>query len=69
MNADIIRSFIARCDNEGVTPVERHIDAFLDIVKMQHLRCVFIKFCFYCWEDRHTATIDDLLVNILNKET
>jgi hypothetical protein len=56
--------FIGKCDRAGITPDEKHIDAFLNQYNKFSLRENFIKFCFYNWEDRKNELKMDKILNI-----
>lgn len=48
----LMYDFQNQCSKAGITPSERHIDAFLRKVCRMDLREDFIRFCFYSWENR-----------------
>lgn len=51
-NLTLLLEFVGKCDRAGITPNEKHIDAFLNSIDRYDLRINFIKFCFYHWENR-----------------
>lgn len=56
----LLFEFVLRCDSGGITPDEKHIDAFLHSAGKwnKENRERFIKFCFYDWENRKQIRVD-----------
>ena len=61
---DFIKAFILRCKANDVIPCERHIEAYLSIVKAEKYNNIFIKYCFYYWDSENVEqNLTKLLIN------
>lgn len=48
----LLRRFIKLCDDNNLTPNDKHIKDYLSSRLSLDLVPLFIKFCFYHWENR-----------------
>lgn len=61
---DLLMAFILRCKANDVIPCERHIEAYLSIVKAEKYNSIFIKYCFYYWDSKNVEqNLTKLLIN------
>lgn len=49
----LLYEFCHKCDKAKITPSEKEIDLFLEMVERKDLRKDFIIFCHYNWERRY----------------
>ena len=47
-----LTEFVYSCSSVGIVPDEKHIIAYLRKVNRIDLKDDFIRFCFYCWENK-----------------
>jgi len=60
----IILDFIGKCNENNITPSEKHIDAYLNVINRLDLRDNLIKFCFYNWEERNNTNFINRLIDV-----
>lgn len=61
---EIILDFIGKCNANNITPDEKHIDAYLNVINRLDLRDNLIKFCFYNWEERNNTNFINRLIDV-----
>ena len=59
----LLRRFIRLCEDNEITPNDTHIKDYLASCLSLDLEPLFIKFCFYYWEDRQAFKSFDLINN------
>ena len=55
--------FIKLCEDNDLTPNDTHIKDYLSSCLSLKLESLFIKFCFYYWEERQSFKSFDLINN------
>jgi hypothetical protein len=57
-----LEGFIGRCKRLKVVPDEKHIDVYLEQCNSLEMRNIFIKYCFYYWDQNNIeAALMDLM--------